>query len=155
MARRRASLEDSQLAFTFTTPPVARHEGDLAGLGRMIASGVSRMLREDRRSRFEIAGHVSGMLGDEVSKPMLDAYASEARDHHNISAERWLALIAATERFDILDATLARVGARALVGEEMTTARLGHLMAAKRDIEAQIRALGPQAQPLGQRGRRA
>lgn len=73
MTKRRPALADSQLAFTFSAPPIAQYEGDLAGLQRMIASGCSRMLKEDTRSRAEVAGHVSAMLGDDVSKNMLDA----------------------------------------------------------------------------------
>lgn len=153
MPKRRPFLRDDQLAFTFAAPPVARWEGDLAGLSRMIASGCSRMLKDDPRSREEIAGKVSALLGEDVTKYMLDAYASEARGEHNISACRWLALIAATERFDILDATLVRVGARALVGEDMHAARLGSLVAAKREIEEQIRALSPVTKPIHRGGR--
>jgi hypothetical protein len=141
------------MAFSFAPPPMARHEGDLAGLGRTIASGVSRALREDPRSRYELAGAVSALLGENVSKCMLDAYASEARDEHNVSAERWLAILAATARFDILDATLVRIGARALVGEEFHAARLGSLVAAKREIDEQIRALSPVTKPIHRGGR--
>ncbi|MBS3961462.1 MAG: hypothetical protein KGZ61_06480 [Sandarakinorhabdus sp.] len=148
MGKRRPALNDSQMAFTFSAPPIAQYEGDLAGLQRMIASGCSRMLKEDMRSRAEIAGHVSAMLGDDVSKNMLDAYASEGRDDHNVSAARWLAMIAATQRFDILDAIISRIGARALVGEDMHAARLGSLMAAKSEIEEQIRALRPVTRPI-------
>lgn len=148
MRKRRGTLDDSQLAFSFAAPRPATMDGDLAGLRQLIASGVARMLREDPRSRFEVAGRVSALMAEEVTKNMLDAYASEAREQHNVSAERFLALVAATERFDILDAILARVGARVLVGEEMHAARLGHLLAARRDIDQQIRAMGPMTRPI-------
>lgn len=132
---------------------MARHEGDLAGLGRMIASGVSRALGEDPRSRFEIAGAVSALLGEDVSKFMLDAYASEAREEHNVSAERWLAILAATSRFDILDATLKRIGARALVGDEVNAARLGSLLAQRAELDTEIRAIRPVTKPIQRGGR--
>lgn len=153
MVKRRPSLTDAQMAFSFAPPPMARHEGDLAGLGRTIASGVSRALREDPRSRFEIAGAVSALLGEEVSKFMLDAYASEAREEHNVSAERWLAILAATARFDILDATLIRIGARALVGEEVNAARLGSLLAQRAELDNEIRAIRPVTKPIHRGGR--
>lgn len=153
MAKRRPSLNDAQMAFSFAAPTFAPRAGELAGLGRMIASGVSRALNEDPRSRFELAGVVSALLDEEVSRWMLDAYASEAREEHNVSAERWLAILAATGRMDILDVVLTRVGVRALVGEEMHAARLGSLVAAKREIEEQIRALSPVTKPIHRGGR--
>ena len=146
--KRRPSLTDGQMAFTFAVPPPASAEGDLAGLSRIISSAVGRALKEDRRTRAEIAGHVSALMGEDVSRWMLDAYASEAREEHAISAARFLAVIAATERLDILDAVVTRVGGRVLAGAEMHVARLGHLIARKADIEAQIRELLPITAPI-------
>lgn len=152
MGKRRPALTDQQLAFSFAPPPPARHPGDLAGLGRVIASGVARALNEDRRSREEVAGRMAALLGEDVSAHMLNAYASEARGQHNISCERFLALIAATARFDILDAVLTRVGARAIVGEEVHAARLGHLLAQRTEIDRQIRAVRAAARPIARGG---
>lgn len=136
------------MAFTFAPPRPARNEGDLAGLGRAVSSAVARALKEDPRSRAEIAGRVSALLGEDVSRWMLDAYASEAREEHAISAARFFAVIAATERLDILDAIVTRIGGRVLVGEEVHAARLGHLMAKRAEIDAQIRALRPVVEPI-------
>lgn len=150
MRKRRPSLSDEQLAFTFAAPRAARLEGDLAGISKQIASGCARALKEDRRSRDEIAGNVSALLSETVSRFMLDAYASEARDEHNISAARFFALIAATDRYDILDVIVSRIGARVLVGEEVNAARYGHLMAAKQEIEEQLRAIRPLVSKIGE-----
>jgi hypothetical protein len=68
---------------------------------------------------------MSDLLDEEVTRFMLDAYASEAREGHNISASRFLALIAVTNRHDILDHILRRIGAAVLVGAEIATARVG------------------------------
>jgi hypothetical protein len=95
-----------------------------------------------------VAGAVSALLGEDVSKFMLDAYASEAREGHAISAARFLALMAATERLDILDAVVSRVGGRVLVGEEFHTARVGHLLAQKQRIDDELRALKPITAPI-------
>ena len=134
MSKRRPSLDPAQLGFTFEPPVPATNAADLAGFDRFIAAGVGRALKEAGRSRFEIALAMSELLDEEVSKWMLDAYASEARDNHNISADRFLALIAVTNRFDILDATVRKVGAALLVGDEIRTAELGN-------IDRQIAAL--------------
>ena len=61
--KRRPSLDPAQLGFTFDPPAPACEEADLAGLGRVIAAGVSRALREDSRSRQEIAGAMSALTG--------------------------------------------------------------------------------------------
>ncbi len=113
-----------------------------------MAATVALALNEAGRSRFEIAGAVSALLDEPVTKLMLDAYASEAREGHNISAARLLALIAVTERFDLLDALVRRIGAALLVGEELHAARLGHLQAQRDRLDQEIKAMRSQAQPI-------
>ena len=141
MGKRRPFLDPSQLGFTFDVPSPARRECDLAGLRRQTASAVGHALKGDARSRREIAAAMSALLDDEVSACMLDAYASEARENHAISFDRFLALIAVTERFDLLNALTTRVGAVILVGEEVKTARLGHLECQLREIQNEIKVL--------------
>lgn len=148
MRKRRASIDPAQLGFTFDPPAPARREAELAGLDRVIAAKVALALKEDGRSRFEIAGAVSALLDEDVSKLMLDAYAAESRDQHNISAARFLAFIAVTERFDLLDALLRRIGGAVLVGEELHAARLGHLKAQERALRAEIRKMEQAASPI-------
>jgi hypothetical protein len=146
--KRRSSLNADQLGFTFDPPAPAQRESDLAGLDRVVAASVAAALKDDLRSRHEIAGAVSALLDDPVSKMMLDAYASEGRGDHNISAARLLAVIAVTERFDLLDALCRRIGAALLVGEELHAARLGHLQAQRSKIDQEIRTLRGTAQPI-------
>src|SRR5262245_43104679 len=98
---RSTAKTDNQFVFTFDAPEPATEAADLAGIDRMIAASVARALRDDSRTRDDIARAMSELLGEEVTRFMLDAYASEARDNHNISAGRFLALIAATTRHDI------------------------------------------------------
>ena len=64
--------------------------------GRM-AKAVSTALKECGMDREEVAVKMSDFLGEEVSKPMLDAYASEAREEHTISAVRLFALANITD----------------------------------------------------------
>lgn len=150
MGKRRLPRE--QLAFDFATPAAPAGRGDLAGLSRWIAESCGKALHEDSRDRETIARRMSELLGEDVTKFMLDAWSSPARREHNIGAARWLALIAVTGRYDILDAGITRIGARALQGEEMATARLGHLYAVRAEIDEQIKAVRPMARPF-RRGR--
>ena len=147
MPKRQPFLTTAQMAFTFDAPGLPR-AADLAGLDRMIAAGVARALKEDSRSRDEIAGATSALLDEQVSKAMLDAYASEARDNFNISAGRFFALIAATQRFDILDVIASRAGVRVLVGDEITTARLGHIDRQIADLKAERLRIAAIARPI-------
>lgn len=154
MSKRRSSLDQVQLGFTFDPPTPAKASADLAGFERLIAAKVARALKDDVRSRDVIAAEMTDLLGEEVSRFMLDAYASEARDNHNISAGRFLALVAVTERYDLLDAAVRRIGAALLVGEEIMTARLGHLQSRLREIKSEIRKVEASATPImrGMRG---
>jgi hypothetical protein len=141
MNKRRAALSPNQLAFSFDLPSHTVGEGALAGFDRAIAGAVSQVLKEDPRSRFEIAGGVSGLLDDDVSKAMLDAYSAEAKETHNISLSRFLALIAETQRYDVLDALCQRIGCKVVVGEEIFTVELGHLEAQIQRLQSRKTAL--------------
>jgi len=63
---------------------------------------MSLALKECDRSREEIAAEMSEYLGETVTKAMLDAYVSEARDTHNINIYRFAALVHATRDFRLL-----------------------------------------------------
>jgi hypothetical protein len=147
--KRRSAIDDTQFGFSFEAPRPARMPAQLAGLDKVMAAVVGMALKEDRRSREEIAGAVSSLLCEDVSRWMLDAYASEARDSHNISAARFFAVIAVTNRFDLLDATLRRIGAAVLVGEEVITARVGHLQCEVDRLLAEMASIKGQARPIG------
>lgn len=150
--KRRPALDPAQLGFTFEPPKPATSPAELAGFDRFIAASVGQVLKDDARSRYEVAMAMSELLDEEVTKLMLDAYASEARDNHNISAGRFLALIAVTSRHDILDHVLRRIGAAVLVGEEIATARAGHLRATIDRLREELKVVERQARPIGRAG---
>ena len=148
--KRRSALDDSQIGFTFDPPQPASRAADLAGLDRVMAAVVALALKEDPNTREVIAARMSVLLAEDVTRWMLDAYTSEARKTHNISAARFFALIAVTNRFDLLDSTLRRIGAAVLVGEEIITARVGHLQCELARIQAEMERIGRNARPIGQ-----
>lgn len=68
-----------------------------------IAKGISGTLKEDSRSREEIAEEMSIWLSDEkMTKNMLDAYASFAREEYKITLARFWALTVTTGDVRIL-----------------------------------------------------
>lgn len=79
---------------------IERPEGH--DLATRISLEVATALREAEQSREEIAERMSAYLGEEISKGMLDAYASQARADHNISAYRLAALAYALDRPQLL-----------------------------------------------------
>lgn len=138
-----------QLSLTFDAPPaVTPTEGELAGVDRLIAGYVSRILQEDGRSKGEIAASVSAILADTVSAQMLDAYAAPAKGSHNISLARFLGLVLSTRRADVLDALAIRIGCRVLEGEDYVLAQLGHVRAERQRLEKVERELSRKARPF-------
>lgn len=142
----------NQLAFAFEAPRPATHAAALAGMDARVARTVGEALNSDSRDRAVIAAEMSVLLDDEVSKAMLDAWSAPGKGLHNISFSRMLALIAVTNRFDLLDRELREIGAAVLVGDEIHTARLGHLKSKIAELQAELRAVERMAEPI-ERGR--
>lgn len=142
------ALPPGQMAFAFEAPLVPASAGALAGDDVRVSMMVADILHGDSRPREVIAAEMSRLLGVEISKAMLDGYASPARDAWAISYTRLKALIAVTARHDLLDRDLRGIGASLLVGDEIMTARLGHLRARKSQIDSEIRALEGRVQPI-------
>jgi hypothetical protein len=97
------------------TPPQATMEfaeQDVRGatLAARISRAVSVALRDCGKPRAQIARAMSDYLGDQVTVPMLDAYASPARDQHRISVPRFLALVHATGDRRLLEMLAAPMG---------------------------------------------
>lgn len=137
----KAKAHPGQLGFVFEAPSPASAPAALAGLERQICRAVGTMLASDPRSRWEIAAKVSELLDEDVSKAMLDAYASPARDDHRVPMSRFWAIVAVTQRLDLLDPLTREIGAGLLVGEEVKTARIGHLRQHRNKIDEELRAL--------------
>jgi hypothetical protein len=154
MPKRRPAFDPAQLGFSFDAPRADVAEGALADLERVTASAVASILKEDPRSRYEVAGQVSALLDADVSKATLDKYCSEASPEHNVSFARALALVVATRRYDVLDALLRRIGCALLRGEEIELAEIGHLEAQRREIDKRLKGLKAVAEPLKRGDRR-
>ena len=141
-----------QLPQPFTQIDERGHEGELAGINRVVASAVAQMLRDCGKSRHEVAILMSELVDDTVTKAMLDAYASEGREDHNISMGRFMALTAATSSYSVLGDLLRKIGATILVGEEIYLAEMGHLDAQERDIKRRKAQLKMIAKPINRKG---
>ena len=146
----KAKASPDQLGFDFSAPSVPQGEAALAGFERRTNVLVGEMLKA--RDRFVIAAQVSKLLDEEVSKSMLDAYSSPAREDHKVPFVRLMAIVIVTARYDLLDQHLRECGCGIVTGCEMDTVRLGHLEQERRNIDAQIRELRKTATPMRKGG---
>lgn len=141
MAKHRADTQTLDLLDWTPADPVQRFPAEAVravSLAAKVSHAVSLALKECERTREEVAADMSAYLGEEVSKAMLDAYASESRDTHNISVARLIALIHATGDVRLLSLIAepfehAVIDCRYLpaVEEAMLTARIEELRRAQ------------------------
>ncbi|MGO7903621.1 hypothetical protein [Rhizobium leguminosarum] len=79
-------------------------------LAGKLSKAVALTMEESGMTRDELAAAVSDVTKSPVSKAMLDAYASQAREQHSISAVRLAALITITEDPRALNVLLEDAG---------------------------------------------
>ncbi|MCX9146590.1 hypothetical protein [Erythrobacter sp. WG] len=144
-----------QLGFDFTVPAPKTGVAGLAGLEKRVNAMIGTALACAAcagESREVIAAKMSEVLDEPISRAMLDAYASPARTEHKVPMSRALALLLVTDRQDLLGPLLGEIGAAVLIGEEVKTARIGHLEQLKKRIEAEMRALKAEAPEIREGG---
>lgn len=110
MKRDRSTLD---LFRDFEPKPVVRRFEDEEvrawSRGRRLSRAVAKTLEQTGADREEIAKAISEWLGENVSKAMLDNYASQEKEHQ-ISALRLVALFAVTGDARALNDLLGEVG---------------------------------------------
>lgn len=141
----KAKAHPDQFGFAFDPPKKASAPASLAGLERQICEAAGVILASCGQSRAIIAGQMSDILGEEISRLMLDAYASPAREGHKVPMSRFLALVAVTNRFDVLDQVLRAIGAAVLVDDEVHTALIGQLELQIAESQRRLRELKAKA----------
>lgn len=144
----KAKAHPNQLGFDWNVPVPARGEGALAGFERKVNSLVGTILASDSRSRYEIAARMSELLDEDISKSMLDAYSSPARDDHRVPFSRLAALVIATDRQDLLRDIMSVLGVSLLIGAEVETARIGQLEQVVEQARREIREIKSRARPI-------
>ncbi len=111
---------------------------------REMAALVVHVLKVADGDRHEIAARMTRLAGVEVSKYMLDAWSSEAREAYNMPTWAAPVLEAACESYLITQWLADKRGAQVLIGREALTAELGRLERAREDAARHIRALKKQ-----------
>lgn len=121
--------------------PEAEHDAAGMDYRGAVSRRVSRILRATDADRHHIAAECSRLTGRDISKPMLDAYASEARDTFNIPF--WLipALEIACETLEISNWLAGIRGGRLLVGRDALAGELARLERARCQTTQKINSL--------------
>lgn len=158
MSKRRnyRNADDRQLSFDdyFVVPaPTEARPGAIAGFDHELRQALSKSLKAAPLSRYEVAGKMSELLGDEVSKNMLDAYTAESRETHQMSVVRLVALILTTKDYDLLALVAEKVGCRLLIGEQAIGAELGFIDQEIEELRARRNEIKRMASVRLQRGR--
>lgn len=112
---------------------------------RAVVSGlIAEVLRASGVDRHEIAARCSRLTGKDITKYMLDAYTSEAREEFN--PPLWLipALEIACGTHYITNWLVATRGGRMFVGRDALNADLGKLERQRIEIEQLIKKLKKQ-----------
>lgn len=106
-----------------------------------VAHVLAEMLRGAPGDRYDVAAQVSRLTGKDVSKYMLDAYTSEAREEFNLPA--WLiGPLEVACRSHALTHWLAGIrGGRLLVGEEALMHDLARWEQKRDEADEYVRAL--------------
>lgn len=125
-----------------------------ATLPGQIARAVAEALRGAAAagvSREEIAARMSTILGERVSKPMLDAYASQAREEHGIGLARFIALIQATGDRRLLEQLAEPMGWAVVERADLVLIELASAREHQDDVARRVKTLQAQAKFRGPR----
>lgn len=155
MARRPVNTAQMDLLDWTPPEPVTRFDEDqvrAASIAGKVCRGVSVSLKEAAEqglSREDIARAMSDFLGAEVSKNMLDAYASQAREDHIINVVRFIALIHATKDRRLLEMIAEMFGWAVIDRKYLRLIKLGALQDRRDDMTREIEAERRQAKAEG------
>lgn len=116
-----------------------------ASLRQKLSMGVAETLKGADIDRDQIAAEMSEWLGEEVSKNLLDAYASQAREDHSISLLRLLALIHATGDLRILQMMAEMFGHSVIENRFLPWVEVGQLADKKDEFDRAFNAARYQA----------
>jgi len=128
------------------TPPqatLAFEAADVRGatLDARISRAVSVALQDAKGSRATIAARMSEYLGETISRAMLDAYASVARDQHRIPVARLMALIHATGDRRLLELLAEPMGWAVIERRQLPLIRAALLREREDELRAERKAL--------------
>ena len=118
-------------------------------LNGRITRAVAAALRGCELPREAVAAGMSEFLGRTVTKNMLDAYASEARDSHTIPLDRFLALVHVTQDRRLLELLAEPMGWAVIERRYLPLIDLATVREKHDDLQREMDALRRQARSGG------
>ncbi|MEG7521984.1 MAG: hypothetical protein M3H12_02650 [Chromatiales bacterium] len=106
-----------------------------------VSNLVAEVLKAAPFDRYEIASQMSRLSGDDISKNMLDAWASPARVDHNIPFYRLALLEEVCSTVLMTDWQIEKRGGRASYGKHVYEAELGKAELIKEQANKRIKAI--------------
>lgn len=134
-------VKDSLTQDMFEVPQPERSVPGSANYSFEVSHLVSEVLKETPIDRWEIAAQMSRLSGDDVSKNMIDAWASPGRPDHNIPLYRVALLEEVASTHALTDWLVGKRGGRVAYGRDALSAKLGKLTVMKKQVDQQIRVL--------------
>jgi hypothetical protein len=120
-----------------------------ASIAGRVCKAISAALDECGRPRERVAEAMSQFLGARVSLNMLNAYASQAREDHQISAVRLVALIHATGDRRLLELLAEGFGWSVIERKYLPLIDLARLRERSDLLDAEASAIRRQARATG------
>jgi len=86
MAKTKKSIDTSQLSLfdalkSYQAQPEKKPAGSF-DIDRTFREAISEALKRCPRSRWEVAGRMSELTGQEITKSMLDSWTAESKEQH-------------------------------------------------------------------------
>lgn len=134
-------VQDGLTDDLFLVPQPDRAMPGSANYAFEVSHLVAQVLKETPLDRWEIAARMSRLSGDDVSKNILDAWASPGRPDHNLPFYRVALLEEVTSSHALTDWLVAKRGGRVAYGRDVLNAKLGSLTVMKTQLDQQIREL--------------
>lgn len=134
-------VKDDRTLDIFTIPkPVLALPG-LGNYALQVSELVGEVLKNTELDRYEVAAQMSRLSGDDVSKHMLDAWASPARCDHNLPLYRAALLEEVCASHVLSNWQVHLRGGRVAYGRDALDAELGRLERVACDASRKAREL--------------
>lgn len=131
--------------FFDTEVPVSVGNGDGAlSIANEIAAAMKRGLDDCGHTREVVAERMGLLLGQTISKHILDAYTAVSRETHHINLQRAIAFDAATGTHALLELYAKFAGGRVFIGRDALLAELGRAEVLRDELSQQIKRIKTQ-----------
>lgn len=102
-----------------------------------LSLAMSRAIRDSGLSRYEIAGRMSELVGQDITKSMLDAWTAESKEQHRPPAEFLPAFCVASGSREPLLILADKAGYFCLPGPDALRAEIQRLAEEEKEVRAE------------------